>query len=188
MKFLKKWLQKFGEYKLKNRADARKKPKVANFSRARSVAVVYREKGEGFFILVKQYVKYLKAEQGIPEVLAMAYVEDADRVPHYHLHRLRYDYFTSKDTDWFSEPKCEQTFNFQENGFDILIDLEKDPPLPLKFLVKSCKAKFKVGYYSDENSDLYDMMIRTQDRATFDEYVKQVNHYLNIIDSDEARA
>lgn len=188
MKILKKWLEKFGEYKLKKRQDVRNKPKVTNFGRARSVAVLYREKGEGFFILVKQYVKYLKAEQGIPEVLAMAYIEDPDRIPHYHLHRLRYDYFTAKDTDWFSEPDCEQTANFREKEFDILIDLEKDPPLPLRFLVKSCKSKFKVGYYSEENADLYDMMIKTQDRATFDEFVKQVNHYLNIIDTNEARA
>jgi len=186
--FIRKLLKSWSEKRLLSRADTRVKPKVANFGRARSVALVYREKGEGFFILVKQYVKYLKAEQGIPEVLAMAFIEDEKHVPHYHLHRLRYDYFTGNDTDLFSEPNCEETTKFSDRDFDILIDLEKEPPLELRYLVQRCKARFKVGYYSEENSFLYDMMIDAGERATFDEYAKQVNHYLNIIDSHEARA
>ncbi|MCA1751454.1 MAG: hypothetical protein ABR572_03465 [Cryomorphaceae bacterium] len=188
MNLIRKLLRTWSERRLKARADVRVRPKVANFGRARSVALVYREKGEGFFILVKQYVKYLKAEQGIPEVLAMAYIEDDRQVPHYHLHRLRYDFFTTKETDLFSEPNCEQAAKFTDRDFDILIDLEKEPSLSLQYLVQRCKARFKVGYYSEERAYLYDMMIKAGEHATFDEYAKQVNHYLNIIDNNEARA
>jgi len=188
MKFLQGIRDFLGKRRYRALTDDRKHAQVANFGRARSVGLVYREKGEGFFILVKQYVKYLKAEVGIREVMAMAYVEDHKQVPHYQLHRLRYDFFTEKELSFAMEPTGEQATRFAEKDFDILIDLEKEPPLPLKFLVRKSKARFKVGYYSAENEPLYDMLLKTGDRATFDEYVNQVNHYLQLIDTQDARA
>lgn len=188
MKLLNQLKLYLGERLLLKQKDSRRSAAVANFDRARSVAIIYREKGESFFILVKQYVKYLKAEQGIREVLAMAYIENEKDVPHYHLHRLQYDYFTGKELSFYMEPKCEQVANFVLNDFDILIDLEKDPPLPLRFLVQASKARFKVGYFSEQHQFLYDMMLKTDANATFDEYIKQVNHYLKLIDTHDARA
>jgi hypothetical protein len=188
MNFLKGIKNALGERRLKGRSEVQRYAAVTNFERARSVAVIYQEKGEGFYILVKQYVKYLKAEMGIREVLAMAYIDNHKEVPHYHLHRLRYDYFTNKELDFFMEPAGEQVQNFIKRDFDILIDLEKETPLPLRYVMQASKARFKVGYHSQENEYLYDLMIRTGNQTTFDEYIKQVNHYLKTIDSHDARA
>ncbi len=180
--------ESLGERRLKMRKDPRSKPAMANFATARSVALLYREKGEGFYILVKQYVKFLKAELGIREVLALSYIEDHKDIPHYHLHRLRYDYFTSKNLDFFMEPTGEEVERFVEKDYDILIDLEKDPSLPLRYVLRMSKARLKVGHYSEAYEHLYDLMIRCDERATFDEYIKQVNHYLRKINSHEERA
>lgn len=188
MKFLNDIKCMLGERKLKRKEESKRKPAVANFGRAKSVGILYREKGEGFFILVKQYVKYLKAEQGIRDVLALCYIDDHKAVPHYHLHRLRFDYFTDKELNFFMEPVCEQVNKFIANDFDILIDLEKDPSLPMRFVLQASQARFKVGYYAEEYEYLYDMMLKTGEQATFDQYIQQVNHYLNIIDTNDARA
>ncbi len=188
MKFIDNIKASFGERRFRKKADARRRPTALNLRKARSVAIVYEEKGESFFILVKQYVKYLKAELGIREVIAMAYIADPNQVPHYQTHRLRYDYFTGKELDFFLEPQCEQCRNFVEAEHDILIDLERNPALPLRYVTKASRARFKVGHYSSEGESLYDMMIKTNERTTFDTYINDVNHYLNAINAGHARA
>ncbi len=180
-----KWLEgikkQFGLKALKRSLGEERRSKVKNFDDSRSVGILYQEKGESFYILVKQYVKYLQEEHGIREILAMSYIDDKKEVPFYHVHRLKYDYFTKANLNWKSEPECENVHNFVARDFDILIDLEKDPVLPLKFVLARSKAKFKVGYYSEANEAFYDMMIKTGDNDTFDDYIKQVNHYLKRI-------
>ncbi len=178
----------FGKRDLHKLSSAKRSKAVHNFGNARSVALVYREKGEGFFILVKQYVQVLKAEYGIKEVLALCYIDNKKPVPHYHAHRLKYDYFTAAKLDWKLKPSCEEVDRFTEKQFDILIDLEKDPCIPMLYVVAMSKATFKVGYYSEEWKSLYDMMLKTSGQTTFDGYIDQINHYLNLINTVHARA
>ena len=183
MKFLENIKAKFGLRLLKSKLNQERKTEVHNFEDARSVGLLYKEKGESFFILVKQYVKYLRDEYGLKEIMAMAYIDDKKQVPHWHIHRLKYDYFTRGDLNWKNQPACQQVDKFVKKEFDILIDLEKDFCLPLRFVLAESMANFKVGYYSPENEDYYDMMIQASKEATFDEYVGQVNHYLKRINA-----
>jgi hypothetical protein len=187
-----KWLdnikEKLGRRILPSKINQNRLIEVSNFHNARSVGLIYREKGEGFYILVKQYVKYLKAEHGIREVLAMSYIDQKNHVPHYHLHRLKFDYFTKGELNWKMQPDCDQVNRFVQNPFDILIDLEREPVLPLLFLLAESHAKFKIGYYSQPMEEFYDLMIDVKPEATFDEYVQQVNHYLTRLNADHARA
>ncbi len=188
MEFLDNIKRKLGEHHLRSIGCSARRKAVSNFSDARSVGLIYREKDESFFILVKQYVKYLKAEHGIREVMALAYIDDKKAVPHYHVHRLKYDYFTKAETDWRFEPKCDQVKNFVVRDFDILIDLDKEPCLQMRYVLAASKAKFKVGYYDLKHEEMYDMMLKTDTHTTFDTYIAQVNHYLNLINTRHARA
>jgi hypothetical protein len=178
----------FGERYLRSKGETIRNKSVSNFSDARNIGIIYSEKGEGFFILVKQYVKYLKAEHGIRDVMAMAYIDDKKHVPHYQVHRLKFDYFTKAEIDWRCEPNCDQVKNFINTEFDILIDLDKNPSLPLRFLLAASKARFKVGHYDAALENFYDMMLKTPENTTFDNYISQVNHYLNLINTRHARA
>jgi hypothetical protein len=161
---------------------------ACGFSKAKSVAIVYREQGESFFILVKQYVQHLKAEYGIREVLAMCYIEDPKQIPHYHVHRLKYDYFTGSDVNFSLRPISDAAQSFAERPFDILIDLEREPCIPLQYIVAISKATFKVGRYTEQWPELYDLMLKVPEQATFDAYIAQVNHYLQKLNTTHARA
>ena len=188
MKIIQNIRRIFGERLLKTKMSSSRATKVHNFDDARSIAIIYKEKGESFYILVKQYVKYLAAEHGIREVMAMCYIEDKKMIPYYHVHKLKFDYFTSAELSWRMEPACDQVSNFVKQEFDILIDLEKEPCLPLRFILAESCAAFKVGYYHPDNEPFYDMMLASRENDTFDEYIKQVNHYLSLINKQHARA
>ena len=188
MKFITDIKTFFGKKLLAEKLRKPRQSAVHNYADARSVAILYREKGESFYILVKQFVKYLRTEHGIRNIMAMAYIEDKRIIPHYHVHKLKYDYFTGGDLNWRLEPVCDQIKNFVREPFDILIDLEKEPCLPLQFVLAESRAAFKVGYYHPDHEIFYDMMLAAGENDTFDEYIKQVNHYLTRINKRDARA
>ncbi len=180
-----KWIENIkkiaGQRLLKKKLKNNRKSTVHNFSDARSVGILYKEKGESFYILVKQYVKYLQDEHGIREIMALAYIDDKKELPFYQMHKLKYEFFTRASLDWRLEPHSEETTAFIEKEFDILIDFENEPVLPLRFVLAQSQARFKVGYYSPQNEPFFDLMFETKENGTFDEYIKQINHYLKLI-------
>jgi len=188
MKFIADIGRFFGLRQLRSEVQAARKARVSNFGSAKSVALLYQEKGESFFILVKQYVEYLKSEHGIREVMAFAYIDDKKAVPHWQVHKLKYDYFTKGETTWRQEPSGDAFKLFVDKPYDILIDLERQPALPLQFCMARSKATFKVGHYHAEREELYDLMFKTDERDTFDAYISQLNHYLKRINTHDARA
>jgi hypothetical protein len=164
---------------LRKRKSEKRMRQVVNFHRAQKVGIIFESTGEHFFVLVKQYVQYLKETHGIRQVMAMGYVDDVEE-PFYHRHQLNFDYFTRKDLNWWGIPSCDQSTNFCETEFDILIDFTKNDCLPLRFVMQDSKAKFKVGRSYDTLVD-YDLTIQTKEDATFDKYASQVNHFLTNI-------
>lgn len=176
----------WGRRKLPGKLNENRETAVSNFHNASSVALLYEEKGESYFILVKQYVKYLKSEFGVREVMALCYIDEKKEVPHYHVHRLKFDYFLKSELNWWYEPNCDQVKNFVANKYDILINLERSPALPLEFIQAESNARLKVGYYRAEREEHFDLMLDLPEMATFDEFVKQLNHYLTRINYERA--
>lgn len=154
--------------------------KVTNFAEATSVGIIYKEKNESFYVLVKQYVKYLKEEHGIRDILALAYVEDRN-VPFWQVHKLEFDYFCKTDLDWRRKPVSLEVDNFVAKSFDILIDLSLEDHAPLMHILAKSKAKFKVGAYHDAKAELFDMMVDLGPNNTFDQYIHKLNHFLTIL-------
>lgn len=188
MKWLDNIKEKFGWSRLRKDRPPLRTKEVHNFEDAQSVGILYKEKGEGFYILVKQYVKYLKSKHGIRDVMAFCYIDEKGNVPHYQVHKLKYDYFDKSEVNWRMEPISSQATKFVETEYDILIDLEREPVLPLQFILARSRARFKVGYFGTGRSEYYDLMIDVPPHATFDEYINQVNHYLTLINRGNARA
>ena len=186
MEWLENIKKAWGRKKLPSKVNTNRETAVSNFHNANSVALLYEEKGESYFILVKQYVKYLKSEFGVREVMALCYIDHKKEVPHYHTHRLKFDYFLKSELNWWYEPNCEQVKKFVTGEYDILINLERSPALPLEFIQVESNAKLKVGYFRNGREAFFDLMLDLPEKATFDEYVKQVNHYLTRINYERA--
>ena len=162
--------------------------KAVNYGGARSVAIIYREQGEPFFILIKQFVRYLREEQGINKVMALAYVDHKKQLPHYHKHKLRYDYFTRAGINWKFQPTDPTALKFIGRDYDLLIDFERGNCLPLQYILAASNAKFKVGIYQAAKEDFYDLMLNIRKEDTFDTFINQLNHYLNTLNTGHARA
>lgn len=104
--------------------------------------------------------KHLKDELGVGRVAMLSYVEtDSKRTPSYLVKKLDSGFFCKSDLNWYGKPVAEIDA-FTNVEFDILIDLELDPILPLKHVLRMSKAHMKVGP-SQKGWDLkdYDVII-----------------------------
>lgn len=89
--------------------------------------------------------KHLKDELGVGRVAMLSYVEtDNKRTPSYLVKKLDSGFFCKSDLNWYGKPVSEIEA-FIDVEFDILIDLELEPVLPLKHVLKQSKAHMKVG-------------------------------------------
>ena len=69
-------------------------------------------------------------------------------------------------------------------NFDILLDIIKDQEISQRFVLYYSKAYLKVGTYSSDNEQYYDMMIDLKGED-FEEYINQVVTYLNMLNKSE---
>jgi hypothetical protein len=178
---------KLGEYFLDKSPVNNRRVKVNNFAQSTRIGIIYKEQDESFFILVKQYVKYLKEEHGIRNIIAMAYLPEK-HVPHYHHHKLEFDFFTVAELNWKMKPEGIHIENFIANDFDILIDLTLDAISPLVYVLAKSRAHFKVGAFHTEKDELLDLMIDMDGKSTFDQYLKKINHFLTTLNKKHAYA
>ena len=103
--------------------------------------------------------KHLKEELDVKSISILSFVDtDAKDTPRWLVKKLSSGYFCKSDLNWFSKPVTE-VVNFTDIEFDILIDLELDPILPLKFVLKSSKAKMKVGPRQVDYPNDYDITL-----------------------------
>jgi hypothetical protein len=157
----------------------KRKSKVINLAEARSVALLYKVDDEKKYNIIKNYVKHLKEEEGIKKIIAIGYVP-AKIIPDYLKPRLEFEFFCNKDLTWKGKPRGNFINNFKYDDYDILIDLESEEIIPLRYLLNWSKAKFKVGFYDKEFECYYDLMIHIPNKDLSD-FISQTNYYLSIM-------
>ena len=180
MAFFKQFRDNIGRYFLSKEKPAKRNARIMNFHNANEIALLYESQSEASLIMVKQYVKSIKAEFGIKRVMALAYLDSND-VPRYHQHQLEYDYLNKKDVNWYGKPTGMVSKNFVVKDYDILIDFTEGTCQPLNFVLVQSKAKFKVGKSTSKMEEHFDLTINVKEGGTFENFIKQTTHFLNKI-------
>lgn len=157
---------------------AERRKKVYNINDARNIGVVFEVKDEAHFGHIHLFVDFLH-DQG-KHVKALGYVESKDLM-RFLKHTSVYSYFDKSGTNWYMKPTDSEALNFQNEEFDILIDLTEVDILPVQFVVAFSQARFKVGHYDEVLHDFYDMAIKAEGEKTVKYIIAQIKHYLTII-------
>jgi hypothetical protein len=89
-----------------------------------------------------------------------------------------------KEISFFYIPVSEESDSFTNTMFDILIDINFEKLFPLSYISALSKASFKVGLFDPEtNSNTFDLMIELKKPVSVKDYLTQVVHYLEMINS-----
>lgn len=159
-----------------------RKPIARNLGLARKVAIVYVVEDEAAHNHVRNYVKRVKEELGISNIMALGF-SDQKAMPHYLHARLNFDALCQKDLNWYRIPQGNAVQNFMAEEFEILIDLSLEDRLPVQYILAKSRARFKVGRWSDSNKKILDMMIDMAGSRSLPQLIQQVHHYLLMVNA-----
>ena len=178
MQFIEDLKQKVGKWVFQRELKTNKRTKeVCNLDNAQSIGILYDATSEEQIKMVKPFVSYFFDLK--KDVKALGYV-NSKQLSFHHTPKLQYDFFYQKDLNWFYKPQNYIIDNFVKKEYDILINLCDSSIIPIKYLVASSIAHFKIGIH-EENYEIYDLMISLKDDKSMEKLMHEIKHYINLI-------
>ena len=150
---------------------------VCNLENARSIGILYDATSEQNIQNIQPFVSYFFELK--KDVKALGFVNSKE-LSYCHTPKLQYDFFYQKDLNWYYKPESYIIDNFVKKEYDILINLCDSNVIPIKYLVAKSIARFKIGIH-EENFEIYDLMISLNKNATIHKLMKEIKHYINLI-------
>jgi hypothetical protein len=176
---------KIGEYYYrKEQVRTDRQCQMTNLKDAKRIGILYTLNDVPDYERVSEFVSKLQGDH--KEVKALGFVKNKNLIQRF-LPKLSYDFFSKRDLTWFYKPIHTQVKDFIEKEFDLLIDLSLHDSFPLKYISGLSKAMCRVGKFSEENTEYYDLMIDLKPSMSSEEYLGQVQHYLTVIKTNAKR-
>ncbi|MFM1874892.1 MAG: hypothetical protein RL266_629 [Bacteroidota bacterium] len=146
---------------------------------ARSIGILFNAKDERTFKQIREFADQLRGG-GLRKVSALGFVPKS-QLEAFLNSSQDFDFFTREDFNWYYRPQGRKVAGFISEPFDILIDLRLSKFTSILFIVALSRAQFKVGRYSSEFKEFYDLMIDVEDSTDLSYFISQIKHYLNMI-------
>jgi hypothetical protein len=155
--------------------------KNSSISSAKSIGLLYYLADEAAYNTIEAFVQSLNEKQ--KKVRLICYT-DLKFAPHYFIPKLTQDIITVKDLNWFRKPAKGFVREFIGEKFDLLLDLSMFDYFPLQYIAALSDASFKVGRFDEDHTSYYDLMIHTSGVTGLDEFISQIDHYLNMLNQE----
>jgi hypothetical protein len=155
--------------------------KNCSLKSARSIGLLYYLADETTYHTIEAFIQSLNDNR--KKVRLICYTE-AKIIPHYFIPKLAQDVITVKDLNWFCKPARGFVQEFISEEFDLLLDLSLSEYFPLHYIAALSSASLKVGRFDESLTDHYDLMIHTAAETNLDEFICQIDHYLNMLNQE----
>ncbi len=159
--------------------------KVINYFDAKNIGIIYDASIEENYLLITSFTKELQQEG--KKVNTLGYIRQKKK-PEYSFPKLIFGFFSSEDFKWNYKYKSNYVKEFVESEFDILIDFSPDDIFLAKYVAGLSKACYKVGTYSEDYYNIYDLLIEVSKSCTLEELMEHSVHYLKTINSQKTYA
>ena len=180
MHFIEDIKQNIGQWVFQQELKTNKRLKsVCNLNDSKSIGILYDATSEDQIKEIQPFVAYFFDLK--KDVKALGYV-NARELSYCHTPKLQYDFFYQKDLNWYYKPQNYIINNFVKKEYDILINLCDSSIIPIKYLVASSIAHFKIGKH-EEGYEIYDLMISLKDDKSIEKLMNEIKHYINLINN-----
>ncbi|MEE2931713.1 MAG: hypothetical protein VX370_04215 [Bacteroidota bacterium] len=178
MQFIEDIKHNIGQFVFQRELKSNKRKKaVCNLQDAKSVGILYDATSEEDIKKIKPFVSYFFDLK--KDVKALGFVNNK-QLSYCHTPKLQYDFFYQKDLNWYYKPQSYIIDNFVQTEYDILINLCDSSCIPIKYLVASSLARFKIGRFED-GYQIYDLMIELNNDKSIEKLMNEIKHYINLI-------
>lgn len=150
---------------------------LTNLKDAKSIGIVYDSTNPDNDIIITKFAEQLRQQGKTVEILGFVNDKKID-------HKADILVFNPKQLSWTQVPSDERVEAFANKNFDLLFAAFTSLSLPLEYVARVSKAKWRVGVYDDKKTDYYEMMIKVGDNAGVQYFLEQSTHFLNKIQYD----
>jgi len=159
----------------------RRKVFYTNISRIKNIGIAWdASKPEDFGSLSGFHQKM--NERGI-NVTILGYYPGKE-LPNQYTALRYFSCIRNKEISFLYVPVSKEAETFINTMFDILIDINFEKVFPIYYISSLSKANFKVGLYDTESGNsTFDLMIELKKPVRVDDYLSNVVHYLEMINS-----
>lgn len=182
MEFGKNIRFKIGNSILRKRMDDKnRKVCYSNINQVRKIGIVWDASRISDFVYLSKFCQKMN-ERNI-EVKILGYYAGKNLPDQYTAIRFL-TCLRREELSFFYHPVSSESESFIKNRFDILIDINTDNVLPLKYISALSEAALKVGIFETGKDDLFDLMIELNKPVDVSTYLDQTVHYLEMIHSE----
>jgi len=153
---------------------------VFNLNNTKTAGIIFNATKQESFDIANDFVKFLEHKN--ITVKSLGFV-DSKEVRDFYRETVNSKYFSKKNLNWYGKPKNENVEKFITQEFDLLLDLSLIDEYPIIYISALSKAKFKVGRLSGKEEYL-DFMIDISKNPKYDYLIKQIKHYLSILNNN----
>ena len=180
-----------GHYFLhKGIASLKRSKKLVNINSAASVGIIFELTDESVYYSIQKYFQKLQEKK--TKVKALGFASNKLVTNHF-LPVLSFDFFNSKQINWFQIPKAQCVQDFIETDFDICINIASENVFPLKYIAGMSKSRLKVGAYGkgmpgkkySELARIYDIMVLAEENHDQITFLDNIHEYLTILNPKE---
>jgi hypothetical protein len=191
MNLLQKIRSKAGYYLLtKGIASLSRNKKLVNINSANSIGVLFELTDDSVYYSIQKYFQKLQEKK--IKVKALGFASNK-HVTNKFLPVLTFDFFDSRQLNWFSIPKATCVQDFVDTDFDICINVASENVFPLKYIAGISRARLKVGAYGKdlpgqqykELAAIYDIMMLAEENHNQIVFLDQIHEYLTILNPKE---
>jgi hypothetical protein len=182
MELFKQIRLKIGDVILRNKmAGKKRKAHYSNINQVKNIGIVWDASKIDDFACLSRF--YQKMHENKTDVKILGYF-DGNNLPN-QFTAVRYLSIVKKEElNFFYHPVSSDTHTFVDNRFDVLIDINFKKLLPLQYISSLSNAGFKVGLFDSETIDTpFDLMMDLKGPVGVEDYLNQVVHYLEMINS-----
>ena len=158
-----------------------RKVSYSNFSQIKNIGIVWNASNTSDFLSLSKF--HQKMHEKNIEVKILGYFSGKELPDQYTA--IRYlTCLRRQELNFFYTPESTEANSFINNRFDVLIDLNFNKIFTLNYITVLSVASFKVGLYESERIDSpFDLMMDIKNSVNTDNYMDQVVHYLEMINS-----
>ncbi len=153
---------------------------VKNFDGSRFIGIWFDGRNRENFQLADKYAEKLAGKGKKVEVLG--YVKKVKKDE-----EIAFDYLDPEQISWLGIPQQDARKLWADKPYDILICLHTNECKPLEYLAQVSVAKCKVGRYSENTIDCYDLMVSLGTEQELPQMIKQVDQLLNDINKNQTQ-
>ncbi len=162
---------------------ARKARKVSlkEFKNVRYVGILFDASTEDKYRRAAHLVRHFRSLNKEVDAIGLL---SATEIPHYADVTLSFNYLKNKEINWYGLPIASFTNDFIKKEFDLLIDLNFEKEITLRYLLKSSMTHCKVGLNQGEDEVLYDFMLEGISPKDLNLFLKELLRYLEMIKTE----